>query len=184
MLKRAARVQTLQNSDTCSVTLCSIHTRALCMCSQIQTSSSHTRWMMSQSASHHGDSNSTYILLHVPNPSFWTEWSLCAGRGGRNRVEWCFLRYPGEKKKLSDETFCHTIKKRGNDSCMRLLWETSLPVLWQYWLLMIDLNDLNDIYLVGFHIYYFIRFSKRTVIPECAVYIEYPVCTVKITLPE
>lgn len=66
------------------------------------TSSSHRRLMTSQSASHQGESNSTNILLLVPKPSLWTDCSLCGGRGGLNKTEWCFFRYPKWKDKKNN----------------------------------------------------------------------------------
>lgn len=51
------------------------------------TSSSQRGKMSSQSASHHGESNSMKILLFVPKPNLWIECILLRGRGGENSVE-------------------------------------------------------------------------------------------------
>lgn len=58
------------------------------------TSSSQRGMMISHSASHHAESNSTKILLFVPKPNLWMECNLWRGRGGENSVWWCFFRKP------------------------------------------------------------------------------------------
>lgn len=68
--------------------------------------------MTSQSASHHGKSNSTNILLFVPKPSLWTECSLCRGRGGWNRAWWCFFRYPDETEQVTLCAVPNSLRKK------------------------------------------------------------------------
>lgn len=92
--------------------------------------------MISHSASHHAESNSTKILLFVPKPNLWMECILWRGSGGENSVWWCFFRKPERiERKNKSYTQC-----TGKYLILLLLaflsvwcWHSKIrPKLWQH----------------------------------------------------
>lgn len=100
------------------------------------TSSSQRGMMISHSASHHAESNSTKILLFVPKPNLWMECNLWRGRGGENSVWWCFFRKP-ERIERKNKSYTQCTGKYLILLLLVLLsvwcWHSKIyPKLWQH----------------------------------------------------
>lgn len=55
---------------------------------------SHTSWIYEEFGSQKGFSNSSKILLLVPNPNFFIACILLGGKGGLRKSSACFFRNP------------------------------------------------------------------------------------------